>query len=94
VSADVIAPPSRLSLALEGLGFLDLIALLPAFPLLMTAPRRVPQSVLVLPGLGADDRSTAPMRAYLSALGYDVHGWGLDRSHRHAEFDLVQSRIN
>jgi pimeloyl-ACP methyl ester carboxylesterase len=88
VSADVIAPPSRLSLALEGLGFLDLIALLPAFPLLMTAPRRVPQSVLVLPGLGADDRSTAPMRGYLSALGYDVYGWGLDRRHRHAEFDL------
>ena len=37
MSADVIAPPSRLSLALEGLGLLDLIALLPAFPLLMTA---------------------------------------------------------
>lgn len=87
-TATTIKPPSRLTLALEGRGFFDFATLLPAMPFLMTAPRQLPQSVLVLPGLGADDASTLPMRTYLSALGYDVHGWGLDRSNRPPEHDL------
>ena len=33
--------------------------------------------VLVVPGLGANDVSTAPLRGYLWSRGYDVHGWGL-----------------
>jgi pimeloyl-ACP methyl ester carboxylesterase len=33
--------------------------------------------VLVLPGFMAGDRSTAPLRAFLGALGYDTQGWGL-----------------
>lgn len=33
--------------------------------------------VLVLPGLGAGDASTKPLRSLLAAVGYDVHGWGL-----------------
>ncbi|MDY7100866.1 MAG: alpha/beta hydrolase [Actinomycetota bacterium] len=33
--------------------------------------------VLVLPGLGASDRSTAPLRATLRRLGHHVHGWRL-----------------
>lgn len=83
-----IRPPSRLTLALEGLGLFDIASLLPSMPVLMTAPRGAPQSVLVLPGLGADDHSTVPMRSYLSALGHDVHGWGLDNSHRAPDLDL------
>lgn len=82
-------PPSKLNLALEGRGVFDLAGLLPSMPLLMTAPRGDKHSVLVLPGLGADDRSTLPMRSYLSALGYDVHGWGLDRQLRASDFDLA-----
>ena len=31
----------------------------------------------LFPGMGADDRSTRPMRRFLTELGYDVHGWGL-----------------
>lgn len=87
-SARVIAPPSRLTLALEGRGLFDLASLLPSTPFLMTAPRGTPQTVLVVPGLGADDRSTVPLRSYLSALGHDVHGWGLDRRNRAPDFDL------
>lgn len=33
--------------------------------------------VLVLPGFGADDYSTWPLRAYLSQLGHETQGWGL-----------------
>lgn len=32
---------------------------------------------MVLPGFGADDRSTWPLRRFLRSLGYDVRGWGL-----------------
>lgn len=33
--------------------------------------------VVVLPGLGAGDRSTAPLRYFLSKNGFKVKGWGL-----------------
>jgi dienelactone hydrolase len=33
--------------------------------------------VLVLPGFGAGDTSTASLRGYLTTLGYRVRGWGL-----------------
>ncbi len=36
--------------------------------------------VLVLPGLMATDRSTAPMRSVIRRLGYDVSGWQLGRN--------------
>ena len=41
--------------------------------------RRPPvrRTVMVLPGRGGNDGSTAPLRAYLRSLGHDVHGWGL-----------------
>lgn len=36
--------------------------------------------VLVLPGFMAGDASTKPLRAVLSGLGYETHGWGLGRN--------------
>jgi pimeloyl-ACP methyl ester carboxylesterase len=33
--------------------------------------------VLVVPGFGTGDASTAPLRGYLRWLGHDVRGWGL-----------------
>ncbi|MCU1503116.1 MAG: hypothetical protein JWM12_2470 [Ilumatobacteraceae bacterium] len=33
--------------------------------------------MLVLPGRGANDATTAPLRAYLHSLGHEAHGWGL-----------------
>lgn len=47
-----------------------------ATPWLRSAPRGDGQPVLILPGLGAGDISTLPMRRYLARLGYDVTGWG------------------
>ncbi len=76
-----IAPPSKLLLALE--------ARAAAWPVaLLAAPRGKRQPVLVLPGLGATDRSTAALRFYLDRLGYEAHGWGLGRNVRPAGADI------
>jgi len=43
-------------------------------------PRGCGEKVLVLPGFGASDASTALLRAYLRLLGHDARGWGLGRN--------------
>lgn len=48
-----------------------------AGPLAMAAPRGDGHSVIVLPGLGAGDLSTRPLRWFLDRLGYNTFGWGL-----------------
>jgi pimeloyl-ACP methyl ester carboxylesterase len=40
-------------------------------------PRGQRQPVMVIPGFGANDASTIPLRAYLGGLGYECRGWGL-----------------
>jgi pimeloyl-ACP methyl ester carboxylesterase len=52
-------------------------AFLATSPVLGLAPRGDGHPVLVLPGLGGDDRSTTLLRGYLRYLGYHVHGWRL-----------------
>ena len=70
------SPPSKLLMFLEGgRALVELGALAHAYPLLRAAPRGDGHSVLVLPGLIADDASTALLRRYLAAQGYDPHGW-------------------
>ena len=44
------------------------------------APRGSGQPVLVLPGLLAGDLSTRPLRSFLAARGFRVHGWGMGRN--------------
>ncbi|NQU38155.1 MAG: alpha/beta hydrolase, partial [Actinobacteria bacterium] len=51
--------------------------LLAAQPWLASAPRGTGEAVIVMPGLAANDISTAPLRGYLRGLGYDARGWGL-----------------
>ena len=53
---------------------------LATLPLLMRAPRGDGHPVLVLPGFLASDASTAPLRRFLRALGYDAHAWKLGRN--------------
>jgi hypothetical protein len=52
-------------------------AFLATSPVLALAARGDGHPVLVLPGLGGDDRSTTLLRGYLRYLGYHVHGWRL-----------------
>jgi pimeloyl-ACP methyl ester carboxylesterase len=48
-----------------------------AWPILARAPRGDGHPVLVLPGLGAGDLSTAALRRFLRHLGYRTYGWRL-----------------
>jgi pimeloyl-ACP methyl ester carboxylesterase len=50
---------------------------LTAGPLLAMSRRGDHHAVLVLPGLGGNDASTAPLRWFLGRLGYRSQGWGL-----------------
>jgi pimeloyl-ACP methyl ester carboxylesterase len=51
-----------------------------AAPLLATLPRGDGHAVLVVPGLGGGDSSTAPLRWFLRRLGYRSFGWGLGQN--------------
>lgn len=74
------APPSRTLQWLEGRALGEMFATALAWPALALAPRGDGHTVLVLPGLVADDQSTAMLRCFLRQRGYDVHGWGLGRN--------------
>jgi len=56
------------------------LSLIPASPVLRWAPRGDGHPVLVLPGFGADDRSTRALRGFLRRQGHDAHGWRLGRN--------------
>ena len=55
----------------------EFASLLLRLPLLAAQPRGLQESVLVFPGFGGGDGSTALIRRYLRYLGYRVDGWGL-----------------
>ncbi len=72
-------PPSGMIREIRVL--LELPRLLFRFPVLARQPRGSGQPVLVLPGYGAGDVSTALLQGYLRFLGYHVRGWGKGRTH-------------
>ena len=74
------ARPARASLANEARGLFELPRLVFSFPFLALKPRGWGQRVLVLPGYGAGDASTAVLQSYLRWLGYRAEGWGLGRN--------------
>src|ERR1019366_7023816 len=63
-----------------GRAIADYGAMLASAPVLLRAPHGDGHAILVLPGLLAEDGSTATMRRYLRSLGYAVHGWKLGRN--------------
>src|SRR5260221_5120633 len=76
-SASAIKAPGALLLALEGRAPWEFGAAVAAFPLLRCMPHGDGHSVVVFPGLAAPDMSTLPLRLFLSASGYQAHGWDL-----------------
>lgn len=58
-------------------------------------PRGDGHAVIVLPGFGADDRATRPLRRALERLGYAVEGWGQGRNlgMRRAVGEMLDARI-
>jgi pimeloyl-ACP methyl ester carboxylesterase len=72
--------PGLLRMALEMRMPMEFGASLAVLPLLMSVPRGDGHTVLVIPGLGASDVSTKPLRFYLKSLGYDAREWTLGRN--------------
>jgi hypothetical protein len=73
-------PSTALYLTEPFRGLADAVLLPIAGPLLRSAPAGDGHGVLVLPGLMASDRSTAPLRGFLRGRGYYVRGWRLGRN--------------
>jgi len=75
-----IQAPSPIHLLGEARGLLEFSNLLLESRRLARQPKGQGQPVLVLPGFGASDASTAVLRAYVRYLGYRPLGWGLGRN--------------
>src|SRR4051795_4064169 len=94
-TTQMLSPPSKTLMFLEGRALHEFGAFLGALPLLSLAPRGDGHPVLVLPGLVASDTSTRPLRHFLKSRGYAVSGWrqgrnlGLRQGVQHAMVDLV-----
>src|SRR4030095_605853 len=76
----VLEPPPLSGLIRETRGLLELPRLMLRFRDLARQPRGHGQPVLLLPGYGAGDGSTAILKVYLRMLGYRARGWGLGRN--------------
>lgn len=79
MTRSISPPPPRLLLG-EVRGALEPARLLLRLPLLATLPRGNGAGVLVLPGYGASDASTAVLQTFLKLLGYRAFGWKLGRN--------------
>jgi len=72
-----VSAPSKLLTVFELRALGERVLMSASSPLLRNLPKGDGHRVVVLPGFTADDRSTEPLRAVLSRLGYDTSGWGL-----------------
>ena len=74
-----LRPPNAWLMLLEGRAPLEFAAAAASLPWLRVL-RRLPKGdghpVLVFPGLGANDMTTAPLRLFLKHLGYATQAWG------------------
>ena len=95
VPHDDPASPSWLLLALEGRAFFEISCLIPSWPLLQKAPKGDGHRVIVFPGLSTNDMATAPMRYYLTSLGYKVSGWnqGFNFGPRHGVMEHARQKV-
>ena len=73
-------PPTLGAVAGEVFTPLEFSRLFASLPRLAVQPRGNGDPVIVLPGLGASNVSTALLRRYLTLLGYDVYGWNIGRN--------------
>jgi dienelactone hydrolase len=75
-----LQPPGLGLLLAEVRGIFEFNASVLFSPFLMRAPKGDGHPVLALPGFLASDLSMAPMRRYLSELGYDTYAWRMGRN--------------
>lgn len=91
---ELVAAPGPWRLMLEARAPWEFATLLAATPWLAQLPRGDGHPVLVLPGLGASDTSTLPMRQFLANRGYTPYDWqqGFNFGPRHGVLDAVRAR--
>jgi pimeloyl-ACP methyl ester carboxylesterase len=70
-----LKPPVIASIFNEAFAAFELPKLLLRAPQLGRFKTKKPRKIIVMPGFGADDLSTLPIRGYLSFLGHQVQGW-------------------
>jgi pimeloyl-ACP methyl ester carboxylesterase len=75
-----LRPPGLFLMLAEARSLLEFNASLLLSPLLMRAPKGDGHPVLALPGFLASDLSMAPLRRYLTQLGYDSYAWKMGRN--------------
>jgi pimeloyl-ACP methyl ester carboxylesterase len=92
--ADLRAPHALL-LLLEGRAPWEYAAMLAALPWLKRLPRGDGHAVIVYPGLGAADITTAPLRSFLQDLGYSAYPWkqGFNFGPRRGVLDAVRAHL-
>ena len=92
--ADLRAP-NALMLLLEGRAPWEYAAMLAALPWLKRLPRGDGHPVIVFPGLGAADITTAPLRSFLQDLGYSPYPWkqGFNFGPRRGVLDAVRAHV-
>ncbi len=90
--ADLRAP-NALMLLLEGRAPWEYAAMIAALPWLKRLPRGDGHPVIVFPGLGAADITTAPLRSFLQDLGYSAYPWkqGFNFGPRRGVLDAVRA---
>lgn len=74
-AGQVLRPPHPLLLLMEARAPWEYAALLAAAPWLARLPSGDGHPVIVYPGLGASDLSTAALRSFLRARGYSAYAW-------------------
>lgn len=79
-AARPLRPPGLGLLLAEMRGIFEFNASLMTAPFLLRAPRGDGHPVLALPGFLAGDLSMAPLRRYLTELGYEAHAWQMGRN--------------
>ena len=70
-----LKPPSLGNMFNEAFAAFELPKLLLRAPELSRLKTNKPRKIIVMPGFGADDFSTLPIRGYLATMGHEVHGW-------------------
>lgn len=92
--ADLRAPHALLVL-LEGRAPWEYAAMLAALPWLKRLPRGDGHPVIVYPGLGATDITTAPLRGFLQDMGYSAYPWkqGFNFGPRQGVLDAVREHV-
>jgi pimeloyl-ACP methyl ester carboxylesterase len=76
-----LSPPSPRAALWEVAALFELPRLVLRAPELLNLSAPSAGPVMLLPGFGASDASTAVLRAFLRQIGFDVRGWGLGRNH-------------